>query len=347
MNNTSDNRTVRPSVLDRSIPLLIHHRDPDDTPSRRDGVSADMERLHRMHGISLIRSAWSMLLPSADNIGSSVPASAFATASIIFHRFYHNVSLRECNVWSTAMATTLLSAKLLEVPQINLRKVIFVYAHIYRKRIVTSPPAGTDAATTIDATMFAWIGDGGSTTLQQIQAFIQPSGMSPAGPIYLEWKKSLTDAENRVLRALGFVMHWIPNQLPHKYLLSILGETVANDSDRIGLIQRSWIYCNDSFHFDLTSRVAPEVIATAAVILAETALCGSYKEPWHRHVCGKESDAQVSMVLNVILGWRSQVEANGSDVWMATRGFVKSLQPDDGSFNDPSSFIWEMTEEQM
>merc|ERR1719162_1407132 len=113
MESTSINNKL--SRLDRTISVLIEN--PDQTASREFGISPTTERIHRLHGTSII-------LQSSRGLG--LGASSFATACIIFHRFLHSVSLTKHDVWSVALCCTLLSAKLEEYNKIYARRLFLV-----------------------------------------------------------------------------------------------------------------------------------------------------------------------------------------------------------------------------
>lgn len=49
------------SILDTSSVAVLVPGDPDDTPSRKGGVDADTEKLHRLHGASILAEAWQLL----------------------------------------------------------------------------------------------------------------------------------------------------------------------------------------------------------------------------------------------------------------------------------------------
>ncbi|GKY99989.1 hypothetical protein MPSEU_000952400 [Mayamaea pseudoterrestris] len=371
--------TQTKTILDRSLPLQLTN--PDDTPSRRRGISAHVERLHRIHGISLMRSAWDMLLPNEHKLQSSsgssespkfpaipisLKASALHTSSTLLHRYYHNVSLHESNVWSIAMACTLLAAKLLEVANTaDVRKVITVYAHLYRRRIMQAVAGADKCCHMINSTPTSLAASlrqpGQKYTQESIKAFLLPPGMSPAGPVYQEWSKALVEAEHKVLCALGFLLHWIPNQMPQKYLGPMLlmrsngrqkdiGATALESisSDAKDLVQRAWGYCNDAHYLDLATRIPPHLICVAAIYVAHLDRGSCFIEDlneWMRKILGTAGNANdVSVVCNALLGFHKHVASEHSEVWMAAHGFLKSLESDEGSFNDPSSFVWEMEE---
>ena len=206
-------RSHSKSVLDRSFVSILPH--PDDTPSRRrrrrhceeevaennttvdrvtkihknnnnnndedndtaddDDVTVEEERLHRLHGTSLIRSSCQLLRLST---------CCFGTACTLFHRYFHAISLREMDVWSVAMASVVIASKITPLPfhqttttttttqieenddddakvgggnennnnsssgegVLTLHQVILVFAHLYRKRrmIYIPPPNKND-----------------------------------------------------------------------------------------------------------------------------------------------------------------------------------------------------------
>jgi hypothetical protein len=61
-------------------------------------------------------------------------ASTFATACTMFHRFYHPQSLKEYDVWSVAIASTLQAIKV-EEPH-TLKTIIHIFCHLYRKPLL-------------------------------------------------------------------------------------------------------------------------------------------------------------------------------------------------------------------
>ena len=116
-------------VVDRTIYTTLPGDDdssnsPQSNPSSNDGVSPKLERLHRLHGTSIILDASTLLC---------LTPSTYATACTIFHRMYHRVSLKQHCVWSTAIACVLLAGKVEEEPR-TVRSIILTFAHIYRRR---------------------------------------------------------------------------------------------------------------------------------------------------------------------------------------------------------------------
>jgi hypothetical protein len=328
------------SLLDRSVVTLI--KDPDPTPSAKDGISSSTERLHRLHGTSLIASSCRLL---------KLSASTFATACTIFHRYFHQVSLRKANVWSISMAATLLAAKT-EEAALTIRQIILVYTHLYRRRrlimtdsgssmdtddecqrIVEHPSVGVDPlSTTLTA----------EAKLKHLRTALP--GLSGLGPIWKDWYDEIISAENEILRQLGFTLYWIPDEHSHKFILYFLRtlqveDHVINKEDYERFVQRAWNYCNDCCRLDLCVRFDSEILACAAIFL--TALDMNVDlpmepVPWWRVFCGPDKEGEISTVANAVLG----LVENTSITAVASKAFVVSLVPE-GGFNDPGSFLWE------
>jgi hypothetical protein len=181
-NNNNSNNAVAPAhltVLDRRIiPLLEnadetasrqtnnnkqeHHRQPQQqqqndttnngtkqatTTTTTTTISPRMERIHRLHGTSLLHDAALLL---------EMGASTYATACTLFHRFFAQVSLTDHDVWSVAMASLLLATKLEEeqgkVPY-TLSQMALVFCHLYRKRLLWILPTETTTRTTTTTTI--------------------------------------------------------------------------------------------------------------------------------------------------------------------------------------------------
>lgn len=221
-NNNSNNQNL--TVLDRSVSIVLEHPDETASSSREPPqpiiITPDTERLHRLHGTSLILEASHFL---------SLGASTFATACTIFHRFFHQRSLTEYSAWSVAMASTLLATKVEEEPQqITLKTLIQVFSHLYRKRILV---AYNDITNDIDKgssgsfwehASLAYQKDVAQTwTLEEKHQTLEqlPLPSNKYGPVYQEWHKHIFEMEAIVLRQLGFTLYWIPDSHPHKFIL--------------------------------------------------------------------------------------------------------------------------------
>lgn len=296
--------------LDRSLRTVIDR--PDDTPSRRAGVPAQTERLHRLHGTSLIFEAAAAPgrspRPPASSVGddtggsgrtdgntgdddgdddknrrnndsggggdrgpplssslsSSLGPSTVATACAIFHRFYHSASLTMYDVWSVAMASTLLATKLEEDPK-TVRQIVDQFASMYARRLMVPVVADPDPPTSSD-------GDGSrlpapprrdddaTATLRRVLesphiAFLShpatqwssarketfcidrlPQQLNKFGPVYEEWYRQISTVESTVLRRLGFTLYWIPDSHPHKFILYFCQALELKDDQKVGTL---------------------------------------------------------------------------------------------------------------
>lgn len=281
--------------LDRTIQVIIDR--PDDTPSRCIGkIPPRIERLHRLHGTSLIfdvavTTSSSSTLRSHEKMeednnnnsndnkddtcqkndstrtvqeydGLSLGPSTVATACTIFHRFYHSVSLTEYDVWSVAMASTLLATKVEEEPK-TLKQIIDIYARVYLRRLLL---ADFDSSCCDD-------GDGGGVTEDEnngrdgkgsnmltravlespyIAVLSHPTEKWPSsqkqhfcnninlqqhlnkfGTVYKEWYRQISNVESIVLKQLGFTLYWIPNTHPHKFILYFCQVLDLKDNQKV------------------------------------------------------------------------------------------------------------------
>jgi cyclin L len=276
-NGSSNNN--KHSLLDRSIPIVLPVASRGDdlldqvTPSRKDGVPVQLERLHRLQGTSLISMGIHILHaqqsspPSNKNastqqqeetaaaattaaattgaaapISSYSPTSWYASACTIFHRYYHGVSLVERDVWSVAMAATLIAAKLEEIP-LTVRQLIIVYAHLYTRRqhvvvvVMTRQDDDNNNNASTSMMLFQRIvnhpevlvaknlsqSSSSSASTRRLLTTDSVQALSPKGPIWKEWHEALLQTESSILRQLGFVLHWIPNRgHVHKFVYAFL-----------------------------------------------------------------------------------------------------------------------------
>ena len=165
------------TVLDRSILAVVPHA--DETSSRKQGIKAEAERFHRLHGTSLIYEATKILKLSS--------AAPFATACCIFHRFHHQVSIQEVDVWSSAMAATLLAIKVEEVA-VSLRQIVVAFAHVFRRRQLVLVP--DEDLSQVRQHEHVIAPDVAKKPLQEKLRTLQetpPTSLSPMGPLWKEW----------------------------------------------------------------------------------------------------------------------------------------------------------------
>jgi cyclin L len=317
INGSNKQNVTPPSIVDRSIVAMLER--PDLTASRNDGISAADERRHRLHGTSLLSSACQLL-----KLGSSV----YATSCTILHRFYHQASLRQRDVWSVAMGSLLLASKMEEEPR-PIRHVILVFANLYRRRRLIL--CTTNALWNHPAAQASPLAAQLSIPEKEARLrHVQP--MSPQGPVYQQWYRAITDTEQYILRQLGFTLYWIPDSHPHKFILYVV--RVLNVTTDPTFHQTAWNYCNDSCRLDLCVRHGPQVMACAAIHMAAVD-CGIDLPPrwWHKFAHPVDS---ISNVCNAIQGLRDDASV---EVALASFAFLAPLVPG-GTFNDEDSFLW-------
>lgn len=359
MESTSINNKL--SRLDRTISVLIEN--PDQTASREFGISPTTERIHRLHGTSII-------LQSSRGLG--LGASSFATACIIFHRFLHSVSLTKHDVWSVALCCTLLSAKLEEEPK-SLKQIIEEYNKIYARRLslvdhVNNHDNENDyesESALIRSSNYSAVIPLLEKQRRDICENHLPQHLNKFGPVFKEWHAQISKMESIILRQLGFTFYWISDSLPQKFIFHFCKALELKDKK---VTARAWNYCNDSFRLDLSIRYRPEVIAAGVILLATRDLnimLPTKPRPWWEVFIGSDKTtanelvdvANTLSVLCNLCDQRKDADSIGSqhvlqcdddkivyiDWLVASKGYVRSLVnvEDNGiSFLDPDSFLW-------
>ena len=212
--------------LDRTLTIVLA-ADAASASERKDQVPSDVENLHRLHGSSVLLEACQLL-----------DVSCFPTAVILYHRCCHSTSLKEHSVWNIAMASTLLACKLEEIPM-TARQVIVVYTHVHRRRYLQ---VECDIETSVRLLKHP-----GVAAASQVESLPKPHklkllekvpSLSPVGPVYKEWHESLIKMEQVLLRKLGFVLYWIPENVAHRYLRGLLEcFSLATNTD---MASKSW-----------------------------------------------------------------------------------------------------------
>lgn len=144
--------------------------------------------------------------------------ACYATTTVLFHRFYHHVSLQEVEVWSVAMASVVLAAKVEEC-SVQMRHVICVFAHLYRRQTLVL----VDDKRKLDRILnhhpdVAYLPSALSLAKKKRHLRDTFPSLSILGPVWNEWHNAILQTESKILRQLGFTLYWIPDHHPHKFL---------------------------------------------------------------------------------------------------------------------------------
>ena len=269
--------TITPTTIDRTVHLTLNNSTtstPTSLHIHRNKISSlpHIELQHRLHGTSLIAEATYMIYhhsnknhthtPSSVSSSSS-SSSVYTTACVLFHRFYHRVSLCQWDVWSVAMGCVMLAGKLEECP-VRLRRLVLVFAHLYRRRRMGVGYVSDDDDVTNAGCQCRVLTDSEKRNVLRFQ-----KAMSPLGQEYRIWEDVLVSAECEILRQLGFMLSWISDSHPHKFILYIVravyededGDLITNTSDN-KVAQLAWNYCNDSYRIDLCTHYEAEIIVS-------------------------------------------------------------------------------------
>jgi len=272
--SSNNNKRTR---LDRSLRIILP--DANHTPSRRDGIAASTERLYRLYGSSIIQQSCEVLGTTT----ATIRPSTAITASVIWQRLYHCASFRALDVWASAMGALLCAAKTEEVP-LTARQIIVVFHHLYRRRRLVlmdniNGLVGYNNHNRTNKNVIILTKQATTLSLAEKRQLLQREGVSPmssTGPIWKEWFDALVQAEGIILRSLGFLLYWIPNEHAHRYVpgfCEALGfldhdnDDYNNKDNGEGLIQEIWNVCNDAYRLDACVRYSGEVICTAAISL--------------------------------------------------------------------------------
>ncbi|KAL3793192.1 hypothetical protein ACHAW5_009494 [Stephanodiscus triporus] len=327
-------------VVDRTVHATLPNRRRDPTPSAIDGIPPSIERLHRLHGTSLLLDASTLL---------GLPPSVYATSTTIFHRFYRRNSLSTHDVWSVSMGCMLLATKVEEECR-AIRSIIATFVHLYRRRRLRYDDDDDGASST-------------SLTNDEKENHLRSVRPMPAsGPAYAEWRDAMVRAEGDILVALGFTLHWMPDNHPHRFILYFArvleiggggggggggGREDDDDDDddaACRCVQVAWNYCNDSCRTDLCVGYDPEVIACAAILMAshdhDDVDLPLTPRPWWEAFVGPGRSADMSTICNEIL---SIGDGTDADNRRSRRAYVPSLLTDGPSFNDPDSYLWSVS----
>mmetsp|Transcript_36491 Transcript_36491/g.145871 ORF Transcript_36491/g.145871 Transcript_36491/m.145871 type:complete len:501 (-) Transcript_36491:2896-4398(-) len=216
--------------------FYLDERTSKSTPSRKDGVSEVVEKTQRAFACGLIQEAGILL---------ELPQIVMATAQVLFHRFYHRVSMKKFSHLWTAAAALFLAAKVEENPRRVREVVTTVHHRLVKNEIKSNPDKYKDAV-----------------------AF--PVDLN--GTNYFEWKFTVARTEMYILKELGFVLHV---EHPHKFILIYVNTmkehsnpTKESEDRWKSLLQNSWNNANDALRTDVCVRYEPEVIACACIRLA-------------------------------------------------------------------------------
>jgi hypothetical protein len=267
-------------IVDRTVHATLPPPRLSATPSSIDGVPRSVERLHRLHGTSLLLDASTIL---------RLPPSSYATSCALFHRFYHRRSLTRLDVWSVAVGSILLATKVEEECR-PVRSIIATFAHLYRRRRLRygDDDALDNSSHGDDADCCEADGASSLTRDEKENALRSVRPMPPSGPAYAEWMDAMIRAEGEILVALGFTIQWLPDSHPHRFILYLArvleigeggggtgekekegagegagaGAGEGGDGDTARVMQAAWNYCNDSCRLDLCVRFEPEVIVS-------------------------------------------------------------------------------------
>jgi hypothetical protein len=299
-------------MLDGSIAVVLPHCFPTLNASyhSQESAKANVERIQRLHGVSIIHDAVQDLLKTFskhsessdeddskvvpwsmdDVVYSRICLDVSSTACVLFHRFYHTSggSIYEFDVWSMSMTSVLLAAKMHDLSMISVRTIIHAFCSIYRQRILGFDPTLMNG--TITESQLGLVSPPEGWTRLSIEErrrrLDETISLPTHGPVYLEWYNAIVSAECRLLHHLGFVVYWIPDHHAHNFVESFCQnvgivldedlnsrETSLDVGERKRMLTReAYQCCRKASYIDLCVRYTPELICCATIQCAASTL---------------------------------------------------------------------------
>jgi cyclin L len=293
-----------------------------------------------------------------------------ATACVLFHRFFQspNGSIYEIDVWSVSMASLLLASKIHDMSIISVRSIVHAFCYVYRNRVLKCRQNMTADDTALHNLMNTHVGLATapeawqklSQVEQQRRLCPETISLSTHGPLYLEWYNAIIQTECRLLQQFGYIVYWIPEYHSHNFVQSfcrLVDIVVPNPNDhnrdsnegndpRQLWIDTTYKYCHDASYIDICVRYQPELICCATMYCAALKL--EYKFPstdvhWWKNLWTMHPNEYKTIQENID-NIVTAIDAMRKDpaFRIAASAFIPSKLPNNGGFNDPNSFVWEM-----
>ncbi|TCD60921.1 hypothetical protein EIP91_009294 [Steccherinum ochraceum] len=205
----------------------------EKSPSRQDGIPAELEEDLRAFGCKLIHQAGVLLKQKQ---------VAVATAQILFQRFWFVTSMKQFGIGDVGMGALYLASKLEECP-LRMRDLINVYDLLLQRTAHTL--SSQTASSSHHKPDFKY------------------SPMSYFGNTFYDLKDALVVAEMQILKRLGFQVNVV---LPYGTLVNYL--RVLGLADREEVSSRAWGYLNDALQAPVYALYQVPTIVSAAILLA-------------------------------------------------------------------------------
>ncbi|KAL9933122.1 hypothetical protein V8E36_007840 [Tilletia maclaganii] len=345
-----------------------------ETPSRADGIPADLEEELRVYGCQLIQQAGILI---------HLPQVAMATAQVLYQRFWYVSSMKHFSIKDISMGALFLACKL-EEQTVRLRDLLNVFDYLIERALHISRlnpgPRALELRGIIEVgDVAAMRGKLRSTTIPDLSASQghdskqsgkrAASGSDPVGDLAFQYTPSsyfsqdfydsrdaLVVAEMQILKRLGFNVQVV---LPFATLvnyLKLLGLTdpsagITDASERVdpstpSFAQRAWSYLNDALQTPLYCQYPPHILACGAIYL--TALKNRphplalplKPKPWWA-LFDVESEADLRIISATLLrlyddsGWAEEEgEPAGNPPTLAHMGLASRVRDEWGGLSD-------------
>ncbi|EJD05750.1 cyclin-like protein [Fomitiporia mediterranea MF3/22] len=207
----------------------------ENTPSREDGIPADLEDDLRAYGCKLIQQAGFLLKQKQ---------VAMATAQILFQRFWYVSSMKNFGIADVGMGALYLASKLEECP-VRMRDLINVYDLLLQRAAHQAKVIASEE-------------NGGHVVIPEFKY----TPMSYFAQSFYDLKDAMVVAEMQLLKRLGFNVLVV---LPYGTLVNYL--RVLNLVNREDVSQKAWGYLNDALQTPVYALYPVPTIVCAAILL--------------------------------------------------------------------------------
>ncbi|KAG8844734.1 hypothetical protein FRB91_002368, partial [Serendipita sp. 411] len=266
-----------------------------ETPSRKDGIPADLEDDLRAYGAKMIQQAGVLLKQKQ---------VAMSTAQVLFQRFWYTSSLEKYGIAEIGMGALYLASKLEECP-VRMRDVINIYDLLLQraKYYRANYKEGSESDVTRN---------------------FQYEPMSYFSQTYYDLKDTLIVAEMQLLKRLAFDVHVT---LPYGTLVNYM--RVLNLLEDTNACQMAWGYLNDALQTPVYAVYPVPVIVCAAILLVirHSQLPLPSEPPKAGTAITDNGNTEAAALPTPFSSWWLLFDASYEDMWLVAGIIMRLYRP--------------------